>query len=141
MSFDKSEITLGFIGAGVMASAIFEQLIKGNVYKSSQIIVSYPSANVTKKYSHLNLGAETVDNEYIVKNCNVLFLCVKPQILDSVLKSIVPFIDTQRQLIVSIITGIQISVLEKYFQNDNVRLVRWAINTAASIGQSANTFR
>ena len=77
---------IGFIGAGNMATAIIEGILKENPSLSSNIHVSHPLAAKTKKYSHLNIASEGADNQYVVKTCHIIILCVKPQILESVCK-------------------------------------------------------
>jgi pyrroline-5-carboxylate reductase len=102
---------LGFIGAGNMATAIIEGILKSNKFLPSEIFVSHPSAVKSKKYSHLNIMTEIADNEQIIKTCDVIILCVKPQIVEKVTQQFRDLIDAEKHLIISICAGVDLNKL------------------------------
>ena len=134
----------GFIGAGNMATAIIEGMVKSNLFLSSNIHVSHPSAIKSKKYSHLNLASEIADNEHIVKTCDVIILCIKPQILNYVCEKFKDLLNPDKHLIVSICAGIDLNKLNGILNNNkegsNMKIARCTVNTAALIGSSCSVF-
>jgi pyrroline-5-carboxylate reductase len=138
--FDSS-IKIGFIGAGNMAKAIIEGLLKSQSISPENIYISHPSAAKTKSFSHLNISNESESNEFVVKNSDIIVLCVKPQIFEYVCKPLVNLIESKRHLIVSIAAGINMSKLEKIFgASEGLRIGRCTLNTAALIGASCSVF-
>lgn len=135
-----SNIKLGFIGAGNMARAIIEGLLKANVCQPSQISVSHPSASKQKTYQALNIVNETDSNEFVIRNSDVLLICVKPQILGYVSESISSLIDPGRHLIISVCAGITLQKLGNLFPNPELKISRCTLNTAALVGSSCSVF-
>lgn len=134
-------LKIGFIGAGNMAKAIIEGIIKANLFQSSQIYISHPSAVKAKKYSYLNIENEFESNEQVVQNCDVIILCVKPQILQYVCLSIKNLINPDKHLVLSICAGISLEKLSTFLgQPKSLRLGRWMLNTAALIGSSCSVY-
>lgn len=133
---------IGFIGGGNMAKAIIEGLITANACKPSQIYVSRPGALEEKKFHHLNIENEVVDNSLVIKNCDLIVLCVKPQIIEHVCKQLRPLIDAKRHLFVSICAGIKLAKLDEFLSsaNESLRIARCTLNTAALIGSSCSVF-
>jgi pyrroline-5-carboxylate reductase len=143
---DLNNSSIGFIGAGNMATAIIEGLLNANACKPDQIFVSHPSASKHKKYAHLNIKNEVVENEFVINNSDIIVLCVKPKILEQVCKLIRHLIDSKRHLIVSICAGIKLTKLEEFLidesnkTNIKLRIARCTLNTAALIGSSCSVF-
>jgi pyrroline-5-carboxylate reductase len=134
----SDEVKLGFIGAGNMARAIIQGLVTSARYSPHQIMVSHPSAASHRPFGHLNIH-ETVSNIEIAQSCNVLVLCIKPQIVDKVAKEIAPLVDAKRPLILSILAGVSLAKLEALFGSGS-RITRCTLNTAATIGCSCAVF-
>ena len=122
---------IGFIGVGVMGSSIIKSLLKQSL-NSNQICISDKSAE----------KAEGVASQYKVaiksiieigQCCDVIFLAVKPQDLESVLfelkKSLKP-----NALVISIAAGKKIRFIEEHLASD-VAVVRVMPNTPAQIGK------
>jgi len=139
--FDSS-IRIGFIGAGNMAKAIIEGLLKSQSISPENIYISHPSAARTKSFSHLNISNESESNEFVVRNSDIIVLCVKPQIFEYVCKPLVNLIDAKKHLIVSIAAGINMNKLEMIFgaASEGLRIGRCTLNTAALIGASCSVF-
>ena len=137
--FDKN-LKFGFIGAGNMARAIIEGLLKSNAVTPEQLFISHPSAAKAKAYKHLNILNEVDSNQLVVENCDVIVLCVKPQIFEFVCKPLVKLVDPKKHLIVSIAAGINMKKLENIFDAEMLRISRCTLNTAALIGASCSVF-
>ncbi len=132
---------IGFIGAGNMGSAIISGLIKSK-YPASHILVSHPSASTVKKFAHLNISHESADNEFVVANSDIIFLCVKPQIIEQVCKALSHLIDPSSHLVMSVAAGVTLKKLETICDSSGkcLRIVRCMLNTAALIGSSCSVF-
>jgi pyrroline-5-carboxylate reductase len=139
-------LRLGFIGAGNMATAIIEGIIKSNLCKPSQINCSHPSASKLKKYASLNVENESADNNSVVKNSDIIILCVKPQLLEKVCQQLRESIDLERHFIISICAGVKLDKLTRFLLGESaqsstkLRLARCTLNTAALIGSSCAAY-
>ena len=77
----------------------------------------------------------TLDNVELVKQLQIVMLSVKPQVMDTVLKEIAPFI-TDEHLVVSVAAGYPIRKMENFLGSDK-RLIRVMANTPSMIGAGA----
>lgn len=111
---------LGFIGAGNMASAILTGISKSNVLDCKDIFVSNRSKEKLDDLKN-NFGFNvSTDNSYVIKNAkDILFICVKPQVFDTISKDLKKLID-KKQLVVSIMAGKTIDYLQKSLGTKNV---------------------
>ena len=119
---------IGFIGAGNMASALIDGVFSINGINPNDIYVSNPSNeklnNLKNKY---NLNT-TNDNLSILKNnVDILFICVKPQVLDKVLNEIKNDIK-ENTILVSIVAGKTLDYIKGIIGN-NKNIVRVMPNT------------
>ncbi len=128
---------IAFIGAGQMATALAHGFITANVTAPSNIIASDVFANQRESFT-INTGARTTDsNSECVRNADIVFLSVKPQVLIPVIKELREAI-TPQHLIVSIAAGVSIETLESTFEDR--RIIRVMPNTPCLIGKSASAF-
>lgn len=99
MSSDK----ITFIGAGNMAGAIINSLTSSEICSIRDISISDPCKEHQEKYARL--GANVLNsNIEAASECGLMFLAVKPQVLDSVLNEIRGHI--KASCIVSIAAGV-----------------------------------
>lgn len=121
---------VAFIGGGNMASCIFKSVIKS--ISADAITVSGPHP---EKLAHFKEdgAAVTSDNIAAVKNADVVFLGVKPQVLTSVLDELAAHkIDFENKLVISMAAGYKLSSIAERIKTQ--RLVRIMPNTPAKIG-------
>ena len=116
----------GFIGAGNMGRAIIDGILKSKIATPSDIT----AADANKK-SLENLNA--ADNAAVAKQSDLLFLCVKPQVLYSVIAEIKDCV-TENTVVVSIVAGQSIKAIENAF-GKKIKLVRVMPNTPALVGE------
>ena len=129
MSTQKN--TIGFIGAGNMASALIAGLINSGV-DPEDITASSPEDSHLTTLSK-EFGIKTAkDNKEIGKNCKTVVLAVKPQIVSPVLNELSGLINSEQHLIVSIAAGIKIADIQAELEGDQ-RIIRAMPNTPASI--------
>lgn len=123
---------IGFIGGGAMAEAIITGLLKSCLCKSSDITVS-DIAQVRLEYLSDKLGVNTShDNKLVAKQSEILFLAVKPQVLDEVVTPLVPLVSATT-LILSIAAGVNLAKLEDYFPYSPV--IRIMPNAPLAVGE------
>ena len=108
-------VRVGFIGAGKMAAALANGLVKQGqvVQKSADLMASCPIQDNHLLDSFKNLGCETTnDNRELVAFSDVIILAVKPNIIPKVLKDIQVTNDVSK-LVMSIAAGVKINLIEK----------------------------
>ena len=124
--------TIGFIGAGNMASAMFKGIIKSGLVKPNQIIISDINKERLEALKE-ELGVEiTTDAKEVATKSDIIIPSVKPHIQDSVLAEIKDII-TDEKLVVSIAAGKTIESMETVLGSD-VKIVRSMPNTPALVG-------
>lgn len=108
------DVKLGFVGAGNMARAIVEGILREKLCRPSHIYISHPSAIENRKFADLEIDNEVADNNFVVQNSDIILLCVKPQILKKVCESLRDSIDFERHFIVSVVAGISLEKITEY---------------------------
>ncbi|CAM9296014.1 unnamed protein product [Hapterophycus canaliculatus] len=131
-----SDPKLGFIGAGMMSSAMINGIIAAKVTKAENIIASdvyQPSLDRLAAS-----GVRTSDaNKEVVSGSDVVVLAVKPDVIPAVLAEIAPHL-TEASLVVSIAAGVPLAVLEELVPGK--RVVRVMPNTPCLVSESAAAF-
>ena len=118
----------GFIGCGNMGGAIARALRK----KTADIMISDPSEMA--KITAGELGCEYVSNETLVRNCDCIFLAVKPQMMEQVLLPLRQLFSEHNPLIITIAAGLSISKIES-FVGAKLPVIRIMPNTPVMVGK------
>lgn len=126
---------VGFIGAGNMAQAIINGIIKSGYIKPDNIYIFDIDSEKTKKLTTYGINALNSSIE-IVKHCKYVFLAVKPQILSEVLNEINGHI-TADTCLVSIAAGKTIDFIVMAVGRD-CRVIRVMPNTPLMYGFGAS---
>ena len=124
---------IGFIGCGNMGRAMVGGLINSGFSSPSNIIVSTrteESAKLIQEKYNVNV---TTNNEDVVKNSDVIFLAVKPNMYAKVIGDLRKEL-LQEKLIITIAAGITISDMEALI-SDKARIIRTMPNTPALVGE------
>ena len=122
---------IGFIGAGNMAGAIIGGIIKSNLVESQNVIASAKTmTNLNKLKDEYNINV-TLDAREVVKNSDIVFMAVKPNIFDGVLESVKDLIGDEK-IVVSIAAGKSISSMENIIGDDK-KIIRTMPNTPALV--------
>lgn len=119
---------IAILGAGKLGTAIAEGLIQSGRYTSEQITLT------AKKNTALKGLNVSTDNRSVVENHSIIFICVLPQQLDTLLHEISPSIRPHHQVI-STVTGVSIASLRNHLGHA-CSVLRAMPNTAISIRQS-----
>ena len=123
--------TIGFIGAGNMATALISGLINSD-QSASKIIASSPEQEHLEKLSK-DFGIKTTNNNLeIVDNSDIVILAVKPNIVQAVIDEIKGVATDKDILIISIAAGVKIEKIESQLGSP-MRVIRAMPNTPASI--------
>lgn len=124
---------LGFVGCGNMAGAMISGIIQNGVAAKEDIIASVLS-DASKERVEKELGiAVTKRNIEVAQNCDVLFLAVKPQFYEEVIKEIAGVIK-QEQIVITVAPGKSLEWLAGLFGTDK-KIVRTMPNTPALVGE------
>jgi len=127
--------TLGFIGAGNMASSLIAGLLAD----------AYPPANIWAsdvegdKLRHLanHFGIQTTpDNRQVVEHAQILVLAVKPQMLKDVAGSIADSVQRHKPLIISLAAGVLEADIDQWL-GGGIDIVRCMPNTPALVKTGA----
>jgi len=129
-----------------MTTALSMGMIKSRILSDcSSVIVSdpYPKqlANVQKAFDELNAGnielQTTTCNQKCVDGCDVVFLGIKPQSMEPVMRDLNACISAT-QNIVSMLPGIALNVLQNLLSSrPKLSIIRIMPNTPALIGGAA----
>lgn len=124
---------LGFIGCGNMASAMISGIIKNEICSGDDIFASdayAPALESAKETYKINVRQ---DNKEVVSEADILFLSVKPQYYESVIKGIKDIIK-ENQIVVTIAPGKTLNWLRDVFEKP-VKIIRCMPNTPALVGE------
>lgn len=126
--------TIGFIGAGNMATALAGGIAaRGWAPAAIALSDAIPAA----LEPHAARGHFTsTDNRAIVERADVLVLAVKPQVMAQVLTPLADLVQARRPLIISIAAGIPVASLAHWLGGD-LPIVRAMPNTPALVQAGA----
>ncbi|MDI6784880.1 MAG: pyrroline-5-carboxylate reductase [bacterium] len=126
---------IAFIGAGNMAEALMRGILFSKLVKPSVIIASDALGSRVEHISRRVGVQATRDNQEAIKDAGIIFLAVKPNMIDTVLSEIGTLV-TKEQMIISIAAGISIARIEKQLAN-KVPVIRAMPNTPALVLEGA----
>lgn len=133
-----AKLTIGFLGAGKMATALAKGFVHAELVTGKQIIASDLYEGARAAFAK-EVGAKvTASNADVVKFAQVLILAVKPDQVAGVLAEIRDQF-TSEHLLVSIAAGVPLAKLEAGL-NTNAKVIRVMPNTPALVGASASAF-
>ena len=118
----------GFIGCGNMGSSLVRALYN----TTTDIAVADFSEN--SKIFAKELGITHTDNETLVKNCDRIFLAVKPHIMASCLAPLNALLAEKKPLIISMAAGVEISKIEAMI-GCKLPIIRIMPNTPTAVGK------
>lgn len=125
---------IAILGAGNLGIAIAEGLISNSQFKPENIFVTRRN---TKSLEFLrDKGVQvTSNNGLAVKQCRWIMLCVQPAHLENVLNDIKPFLDPEKHVLLSVITGVTIDKISE-MAGEEFPIVRSMPNTAIAVQES-----
>jgi pyrroline-5-carboxylate reductase len=133
-----AKLTIGFLGAGKMATALAKGFVAAGLTTAKQMIASDPVDAARKHFSDETGAKSTKSNMEVVRFADVLVLAVKPGNVSELLQEIRGSF-TEKHLLISIAAGVPIAKLESGLGN-SARVIRVMPNTPALVGSSATAF-
>lgn len=134
----EPQITVGFLGAGKMATALAKGLLRADLVTPKRLIAGDPVSAACSAFGRETGATTTASNLEVVKEASVLVLAVKPDQVGSVLNEIRPAF-TPDHLLLSIAAGVTLARLESGL-GPGARVIRVMPNTPALVGASASAF-
>ena len=133
-----AQLTIGFLGAGKMATALAKGVASAGLVKPAQIRASDPAPGALASFAK-ETGAKTAaSNIAVVQFANVIILAVKPAHVGELLEEIRPAL-TDKHLVISIAAGVTIARLENGL-GAGARVIRVMPNTPALVSASATAY-
>ncbi len=126
---------IGLIGAGQMATALGQGLVKSGLVGKDHLLAGDPSETARERFSRAVGARTTADNLEVVGWAQILILAVKPQQMPEVLTQIRGKIGPGH-LVVSIAAGIRCAALLEALGAET-RLARVMPNTPCLVGRGA----
>lgn len=124
---------LGFIGAGNMAGALVKGVLQAKLYRARDLCVTDLLAPQRRRIRRRYGVESAADNRELVRECEIVVLAVKPQVLANVLAEVKPEV-TPSHLVISIAAGVTLRRLEAQLES-HARVIRVMPNTPALLGK------
>ena len=123
----------GFIGCGNMGSSLVRAL-----HKSTTDIAIADFSEKSKEFAK-ELGITHTDNESLVKNCDRIFLAVKPHIIAPCLAPLKSLLAEKKPLVISMAAGVEIAQIEAAI-GQKLPIIRIMPNTPVAVGKGMITY-
>lgn len=124
---------IGFIGAGKMAQAMIEGILKSKMISKENIIASAKTEGTIEKIKTRYQILTTNHNQEVARFADILFLAVKPEqhvmVIDEIKNEI-----NRESTIITIAAGVTLADIEKEF-GFNIKVVRTMPNTPSLVGE------
>jgi pyrroline-5-carboxylate reductase len=133
-----AKLTIGFLGAGRMATALAQGFIKTGLVRPGQVFASDVIPAARKAFGTATGAKICATNADVLRNASVIILAVKPQQAAEVLAEIQPLF-TSRHLLISIAAGVTLVKMEASL-SAKARVVRVMPNTPALVNAGASGF-
>jgi pyrroline-5-carboxylate reductase len=127
-----SGIQIAFIGPGVMAEAMLKGLLKKELAKPQQILISGPNPERNQELHDRYGVVPFSDNREAASQADIVVLSIKPQRMEKVMGELKGAINRDAFLL-SIIAGASINKIASL--SGHARIVRCMPNTPAQIGE------
>ena len=125
-----------FLGAGKMATAIIQGMLRGKVCAAEDIIAACPEMDILQSLHNATSVRVATSNEQAAAAAPVVMLCVKPQEAALAIQQAGAALDGK--LLISIAAGLSVATLEK--MAPKCRVIRAMPNTPAIIGRAATAY-
>lgn len=129
---DGGKKKIAILGAGKMGSILLQSLLRDGLLKASETWVTVAHAERARLLKDkLKVHAGT-DNREAVRGADIVFLCVKPQVVADVVREIREDV-TAKQLLISVAASVPTDMIERGLEKE-VAVVRAMPNTPCVLG-------
>lgn len=132
-----ADVTLSFLGSGVMAEAMISGILNEDLMEPAQMIASDPREERGQELAKRYGVRATTDNREAATAAEIVIFSVKPQVLPAVLGEVQGAIKPEG-LILSIVAGARIGVIAESL--GHAAIVRVMPNTPAQIGEGMSVW-
>src|SRR5262245_46217404 len=129
-----SDLKIGFIGAGQMATALAQGFVRANILPAAKLAASDAYAAATDKLAKDLPGLKVATNAQVAEASDVVILAVKPQVMPAVYQDLAGKL--ANKLVISIAAGISLEKLTAGLKT--TRVVRVMPNTPCLVGKGAS---
>jgi len=133
-----TNLKIGFLGAGKMATALAKGFVRAEIVFPKEMIASDLVAAARKNFANETGAKIAAQNSDVLKFAGVLILATKPDQVAGVLSEICGNF-TKNHLLISIAAGVTIAKLENLLPAV-ARVIRVMPNTPALVGEAASAF-
>lgn len=130
--------TIGFLGAGKMATALAKGFLQAGLVTADRLTASDLHAGARDGFAKETGAKVSSSNTEVAAAADVLFLAVKPDQIGGLLAELQPHLDPKRHLLISIAAGVPLTKLETAAPGN--RFIRVMPNTPALVGASASAY-
>jgi pyrroline-5-carboxylate reductase len=133
-----SDLKIGFLGAGKMASALAKGFVQARLVQPEHIIASDPLEAARTQFAQAIGTRATARNAEVAAFARILVVSVKPDQVEEVLGEIRSSL-AEEHLIISIAAGVTLARIEAAL-SPGAHVIRVMPNTPALVGASATAF-
>jgi len=130
----KMKLKLALLGTGNIGTSIADGLLQSGLYAPENIILTRRRAEKLAGLKDKGFIVQS-DNGDAVRKSEIILIAVEPQQLNRLLEEVRDDIDSEKHLIISVVTGVSIAQIRKKLQKD-ASVIRAMPNTAAAIRES-----
>lgn len=134
--YDLKSNKVAFIGAGHMAEALVNGLVKSSVCPANHITVADVRTERTSYFRSAFAVSSADNNQEAVRQADIVVLAVKPQVMNEVLDDIKDALPANA-LVISIAAGVPAKKIE-YRLSGTCRVIRVMPNTPALVGRGVS---
>ena len=132
--------TIGFLGAGQMATALALGFLRSGRVAKDKLFASDALPESGRRFAEKTGATICTSNAELLDAVDVLFLAVKPQQMEDALEEFAKrFEDRSQKLFVTVAAGLPIGYYWSYLGFD-ARIIRVMPNTPCMIGKGASAF-
>lgn len=138
MLTDTTELRIGFIGAGQMATALAQGFLASGLTTLDRMVASDVVEAARDRFRETTGATTLAGNAGVVRQAQVIVLAIKPQKAADVLHELSGLV-TADHLVVSIVAGIPLATISEALGSE-CRIVRVMPNTPCLLSAGASAF-
>lgn len=128
---------IGFLGAGNMATSIIKGMLSSGFARPADIYATGRDQNKLKGLSEITRINPCASNEQLIEMVDVLIICIKPDMFESVLPPLSKAITKKNTLVVSVAAGTSMEKISMLLSGvGSLPVVRVIPSINVEIGQS-----